>query len=108
MNYHSKRLREFTTTKAKVRALLEEFPDSRNDDTLLICLYLEKCESLTTVRGIRINSKRINFESIRRGRQLIQQKGDLLPTDETVRRRRGLQPLYEALAAQNKRELQGK
>lgn len=80
---------------AQVREILDLHPETRNDDTLLICEWLQQ-QDITTVNGIKINAQSISFESLTRARRLIQSGGDFLPTDETVIKKRKLQEVYAA------------
>jgi hypothetical protein len=82
--------------KTQVRDLLEDHPAARNNDTILICKWLEQ-QSITTVRGIEINADMIHFESLTRARRLIQSSGEFLPTDETIIKRRRLQDVFAAV-----------
>jgi hypothetical protein len=109
MKYQARKQQELFTTRETVRQLMEANEDARNSDSVLILLYLEAAGVNTWGKfKMATRGNQVNFESIRRARQFIQQKGELLPTDETVRKRRRLQIVFEALAAQNKRELKGK
>jgi hypothetical protein len=103
MNYESRKQNELHTTRAKVRALLEENQEARNNDTILIVLFMEQ-EGINGWSKLMDSAKRqsINFESIRRARQFIQAKGEYLPTDETIIKRRRLQAVYEAFAVNEK------
>jgi hypothetical protein len=85
---------KFRSIRHQVRMILHENVDCRNSDCLLICKWLEE-NGYSTVYQIQNNFDSVSFESIRRARQLIQAKGDYLPTDETVIKRRRLQEIYE-------------
>lgn len=78
-----------------VEQLLEKHPKTRNSDKLLCMMYWRDFD------GLPINDektskdfanlfvlKSTNFESIRRARQLIQQDGMYLPTEEKVKKAR--------------------
>lgn len=89
------KLKEFYTIHHQVRTILDEYSDCRNYDSLLICQWLQEYKEIETIEQIRAEHKIISFESVRRVRQLIQAKGDYLPTDEIIIKRRRLQNLYE-------------
>jgi hypothetical protein len=99
-NYEEKKIREFYTIKQQVRLILHENADCRNYDSLLICNWLNDCKDIQTIDQIRDLHQCISFESVRRARQLIQAKGDYLPTDETIIKRRRLQEIYEQVLSQ--------
>jgi hypothetical protein len=92
--------REFYTIKQQVRIILHENEECRNYDSLLICKWLEEFKDINHIDQIREEHKRISFESVRRARQLIQAKGDYLPTDEMILKRRRLQEIYEKIISQ--------
>lgn len=96
---------EMQTTKAKVKQILKDSLEARNNDTILILMFLER-EQLNNWCQLwdRARKKNINFESIRRARQFIQAAGEYLPTDLTVIKRRRLQTVYAAVANKEKRE----
>lgn len=97
MDYEQTKVKEFYTIKHQVRMLLHEKEECRNYDSLLICDWLQEFKDITDFDQIRTEHKYISFESIRRARQLIQAKGDYLPTDETIIKRRRLQDVYERI-----------
>lgn len=80
------------TIKDNVEKVLARYPQSRNNDKLLILMYWKDIDGLSFgsepefIDGV-IN-KSTSTESIRRARQLIQEDGRFLPTDETVLARR--------------------
>ena len=84
-------IHKFEQIKTIVRSTLEEHPRARNEDLYLILKTWE------TVFHIDLKVLWENYdnlfipESLRRARQEIQAGGELLPTDETVSKRRGLQ-----------------
>ena len=101
MNYEQAKIKEFYTVKNQVRMLLHEREECRNYDSILICDWLEEFKKITDLEQIRSEeNKNISFETIRRARQLIQAKGDYLPTDETIIKRRRLQEIYQRIISQ--------
>jgi hypothetical protein len=59
--------------------LLEEEPDTRSDDRLLVERYYFKYHGLTTLREVRRHKEVPSYETIRRARQRIQADGRCLP-----------------------------
>jgi len=90
----------------RVRYLMEKYPDARNSDFYLSILYVRRfVPELARYIGFipyRVIRKYEGlFESIRRARQKIQEKGELLPTDpEVLKRRRKLAKLYRKAVPQ--------
>jgi hypothetical protein len=84
----------------QVWQLLKAEPEYRNNDTLLQVSWAENFAGVETMDDLRTAAafQAISFESIRRARQKIQEKGFFLPTDETVIKRRKLQKVYEQFA----------
>jgi hypothetical protein len=76
--------------KENLLTLLEEHPDTRNDDRLLMLKYWERFDGVDLTGSFQdqFTSGITNPESIRRGRQSIQNAGLFLPTDEEVLKRR--------------------
>jgi hypothetical protein len=86
----AKTISDLKTVKHKVRFILEKYPSSKGDDVILLFYYYKHF-------GNGVNFKFKDFkqllsmtspESIRRTRQKIQEAGELLPTERTVRKRR--------------------
>lgn len=90
--------------KENILTILEEFPETRNNDKLLMLRYWELCDDVNLHNEFEETflASATSPESIRRARQLIQSKGLFLPTeDEVIRRRRILQEEHrEHYAAQ--------
>jgi len=83
--------RKLETVKASVRALLEEYPESRNDDRYLFVLYWRtvdeiKDSSKTVISFIPFEEikRATSPETITRARRKIQENGEYLPTDPKV------------------------
>lgn len=70
---------------AKVQFIMENFPETRNDDSLLTLMYWKLVEGAEKLEDVLWVTK---AEVVRRARQKIQEKGILLPTDEDVMKRR--------------------
>jgi hypothetical protein len=107
MSYESQKQQELHTTKEKVKLILNEHPEARNNDSILIVLFLEH-EGVNGWGKLMDAASRqsINFESIRRARQMLQASGQYLPTDETIIKRRRLQAVYMAAANMSKKEFE--
>jgi len=83
---------ELRSIKERVEWLLKNYPETRNDDRYLIILYMRFFTPMRKYLSFvpyRVIKELPSFESIRRARQLIQEKGKYLPTDPNVMRRRG-------------------
>ena len=98
-------LSKLTTIKDRVRWLLVKYPNSRNSDLYLTILYLRHFTDLGKyikhIPYALIKKYDGIFESIRRTRQKIQEKGILLPTDPKVlKRRRKLAKMYRKVIPQ--------
>lgn len=76
--------------KENLLTLLEEVPETRNNDRLLMLKYWERFDgvNLTGPFQDQFTNAITNPESIRRGRQSIQSTGLFLPTDEEVLKNR--------------------
>jgi hypothetical protein len=95
------------TTKGQVYAILRDYPETRGNDGLLLCHWLEDFKGVGSFGGLLklANENKFKFESVRRARQMIQAEGILLPTDEAVINRRRLQKIWrEVLAAEQRGE----
>ncbi|OGN52477.1 MAG: hypothetical protein A3K57_05855 [Caulobacterales bacterium RIFOXYA1_FULL_67_7] len=76
----------------KVESCLKDYPQTRNDDTLLIWKVWEVFYGIEGSVTLRQMMELPSFETIRRTRAKIQNDdGKYLPSDETVRKRRGLE-----------------
>lgn len=84
-------VQELKTVKEGVERILQAYPESRNDDRLLIILYwrMEDRAGLPFVPNEVINRLTMPT-SIWRMRQKIQAEGRLLPTDPEVRAKRSI------------------
>lgn len=74
-----------TTVRHKVKDILNQFPDTRNDDRLLCVTYWREVDKVTTLDGVKGAT---SPEAIRRARQWLNERGFLLATDPEVLRRR--------------------
>lgn len=81
-----------TKVKENLITILEEFPETRNNDKLLMLRYWELCDDVDMTENFEKTflASATSPESIRRARQLLQSKGLFLPTDEEVIRKRRL------------------
>lgn len=84
--------KKLKTVKARVRWLMQRFPETRNSDLYLTILYLRYFTELGQyIRFIPyelIKKYEGIFETISRTRRKIQESGELLPTDPKVLKRR--------------------
>jgi len=91
---------EFKTIEERVRYILENYPATRNDDFYLCLIYIrlfcpELSKYIKFIPWEVFKNARISFESITRARRKIQERGEYLPTDPKVlRRRRKLEKAY--------------
>lgn len=69
----------------KVRAILEEYPETRNSDNLLCLTYWKFVDGVKDLDGIQFATCP---EVIRRARQKINERNILLATDPEVLKRR--------------------
>lgn len=78
--------------KRNVEALLRDYPDTRNDDKLLTITYWKVYDNVDMSSEENFYSsfmhQSTSTESIRRARQMIQEDGKYMPTDEVVAKRR--------------------
>jgi len=98
MNEIDEKVEELKTVEERVRWLLEKHPQARNSDIYLIILYWRKFDGLPLwfpKNYIFGDEKVTSPASIVRARRKIQERGELLPTDpEILRKRRRLQAVY--------------
>jgi len=83
---------QLRSVKERVEWLLKNYPETRNDDRYLIILYLRYFTPMRRYLDFvpyKVIKDLPSFETIRRVRQLIQEKGKYLPTNPEVMRRRG-------------------
>jgi len=90
--------RKLKTVKARVRWLMQKFPETRNSDLYLTILYLryftELGQYIKFIPYELIKKYDGIFETISRTRRKIQESGELLPTDpEVLKRRRKLEKI---------------
>jgi hypothetical protein len=99
VNMETVKAKHLVQLRSQVKRILEEHPDTRNNDQLLILLFLEEEMGINTWGKFVSSSisQSIHFESITRARRDIQSSGEYLPTDETVIKRRRLQEVYRAV-----------
>lgn len=76
------------SVKKKVQFILQEYPETRNNDNLLCSIYWREIDHVYDLDRLKYAT---SAEAIRRSRQLINSEGKLLATDpEVLRRRRQL------------------
>ena len=82
--------------------LLEKFPETRGNDTLLICIWLEVFKNVRTYGDLFALAveNQTSFESVRRARQKIQHLGFFLPDDPIILKRRKLEQIHRIIQAQ--------
>lgn len=98
MDYQTKKAQDLNTVRGKVRLILEEKPETRGNDTLLIVHFMEREGINGWGKLMDAAAKQsISFETIRRARQYIQAGGDYLPEDPVIIKRRKLQRAYEEI-----------
>ena len=85
-------IKKLRTWKERVEYVLKNYPYARNDDFYLwlICVRLFCPEASKFIKFIppRIFKRFPHFETIRRVRQKLQEKGKYLPTDPRVLKKR--------------------
>jgi hypothetical protein len=72
-------------TRDKVKFIMQEYPDTRNNDNLLCATYWRVVDEVEDLAGVQFVTP---AEAIRRSRQLINADGLLLATDEKVLEKR--------------------
>jgi len=87
------------TTKERVEYILENYPETRNDDLYLWLIYVRLFDKVLSkyIRRIPygVIKRATRPETLSRVRRKIQEEGRLLPTDPKVlKRRRRLEELY--------------
>lgn len=92
------------TVRGQVYGILRDYPETRGNDGLLLCRWLEDHKGVGTFGGLlkMANENKFTFESVRRARQLIQAQGLFLPTDEIVINRRRLAKIWREVMAADK------
>jgi hypothetical protein len=97
-------------TQGQVMHLLENYPETRGNDGMLLCLWLQVFKKVGTLRGLieLANDNKFNFETIRRSRQRIQSSGLFLPDDDIVIKRRKLENVWRAVMQYEKDQISAK
>lgn len=82
--------------------ILERFPETRGNDTLLICIWLEMFRNVRTYGDLFALALEghTSFESVRRARQKIQHLGFFLPDDPIILKRRKLEQIHRIIQSQ--------
>ena len=84
--------------KTKVKSIMQQYPEARNDDIFLMCKYYKNHFITTDLKELRIMSKKGHNipspESLRRTRQKIQEEGELLAYEGVRIRRKELAEEY--------------
>ena len=93
-------LERLKTVKDRVEYILENYPESRNDDFYLWLLYIRLFERQLSnyIKFIpyKLLKNAVKFETISRVRRKIQEEGRYLPTDPKVlEKRRRLAKIYQ-------------
>ncbi len=98
--------------RKNVEQILQDYPQTRNSDRLLYVTYWKVIDDLpidheTSARKFAnlFIKNSTNSESIRRARQLIQQEGLFLPTDDSVIKARHKKQITMKDAILNDREV---
>lgn len=78
-------LQSIKKTRDKVRFILQEFPDTRNNDNLLCTTYWRHVDEVEDLAGVQFATP---AEALRRSRQLLNADGILLATDPQVLEKR--------------------
>lgn len=73
------------TVRNKVRDILSNYPETRNDDRVLCLTYWKEIDRVADLDGIQFAT---SPEAIRRARQWLNEHGFLLATDPDVLKRR--------------------
>jgi hypothetical protein len=90
-----KKEKRLTQIREKVRMILADHPETRENDQLLTVMYLEEMGINGWDKWMDAAKRQsICLETIRRSRQVIQASGQYLPSDEAVIKRRRLQEVY--------------
>jgi hypothetical protein len=94
-------------TQGQVMHLLENYPESRGNDGILLCLWLQTFKNIGTLRGLidLANNNEFNFETIRRSRQRIQSSGLYLPAEDIIIKRRKLESVWRAVTLHEQNQI---
>lgn len=100
--------REFDNTEEKVRHVLTNHEDARNDDDLLIWIVKKHVDG-ANLNDFREYKETTNAETIRRVRAKVQNDdGELLPTDAEVLKKRSIREErikeYFSMASETRQE----
>jgi hypothetical protein len=87
---------------AQVFYLLEQYPETRGNDTLLIYHWLETFKGVDSLKDLfqLAVTNSVSFESVRRSRQKIQHLGFFLPDDPVILKRRKLEQIHRMIQAE--------
>ena len=105
MTLESSVKRRLKTIKDRVEWILENYPETRNDDFYLYIIYVREFEPELSkhIDYIPYNliKKAPRFETIRRMRQKLQEAGLYPPTDpEVMKKRKRLARIYQKVMPQ--------
>jgi hypothetical protein len=96
---------KLSNTEMAIRYILAHFPETRNNDKLLMLLYWDIVDKIPMPKEFRqaFLHKATPPETIRRARQKIQSQHEYLPRQEVLEaRRRKQQAMRKALSPQQK------
>ena len=85
--------------QGQVYFILKNHPESRGNDGILLCLWLQTFNGIGSIGGLLklASDNKFNFETVRRSRQKIQAAGLFLPDDETLIKRRRLESVWRVV-----------
>jgi hypothetical protein len=101
MSQSPEQLKEkLSNTEMATRYILAHFPETRNNDKLLMLLYWDIIDKIPMPKEFRqaFLHKATPPETIRRARQKIQSQHEFLPSEDVLRKRRRLQDMYRKVA----------
>lgn len=76
---------EIKKTKNRVKAILEEVPDTRENDMLLYIFYFQQKYGTTDIRFLNHCVKGNEFETVSRCRRKLQAENPFLASGKTIR-----------------------
>lgn len=91
------------TIKNNVEQIFLQHEKARSNDKLLMLLYWKNIDKIDMTSESSFVERATTPESIRRARQLIQEEGLLLPSEDVVARRRGRQKAMRNAIVQERR-----
>lgn len=99
MSYKIRKAKHLVQLRGQVKRILEEHQETRNNDQLLILIFLQEEMGINAWDQFKVAARdqAVSFESITRARRDIQSSGEFLPTDEAIIKRRRLQDVYAAV-----------